>query len=77
MALTLDEALWQDPERMSGAVCFRGTRIPVSILFDYLQVGEIEGFLAGYPDVTPEMVQTVLSSSLDFIEAKFAKRRTA
>jgi uncharacterized protein (DUF433 family) len=26
----------RDPEVMSGALCFRGTRVPVKNLFDYL-----------------------------------------
>lgn len=77
MAMTLEDALWQDPERMSGAVCFRGTRIPVSIFFDYLQVGDFDGFIVGYPDVSREMVEAVLTSSLAFVESRFAKRRTA
>jgi uncharacterized protein (DUF433 family) len=51
-AMTLDEALWKDTKRVSGAVCFRGTRIPVSILFDYIEAGELDRFYEGFPDVT-------------------------
>ncbi len=41
--------LWQDPDRMSGAVCFFGTRIPVSFLFDYIERGEkLEDFARDY-----------------------------
>jgi len=29
-----------DPERMSGEVCFQGTRVPVRNLFDYLAAGQ-------------------------------------
>jgi uncharacterized protein (DUF433 family) len=32
-----EDLIWQDSDRMSGAVCFYGTRIPVSFLFDYLR----------------------------------------
>ena len=60
--MTRDEAIWQDAERVSGAVCFRGTRIPISILYDYLEVDNLEGFLEGYPDVTPDMVEAVIRS---------------
>ena len=49
--MTLEEALWQDLERMSGTVCFRGTRITVSILFDYLQLGDLVDFFDGGPEV--------------------------
>ena len=27
--MTLEEAVWVDPDRMSGAPCFRGSRLPV------------------------------------------------
>lgn len=41
--------LWQDPDRMSGAICFYGTRIPVSFLFDYVERGEkLEDFARDY-----------------------------
>ncbi len=35
-----------DPEIMSGAPCFAGTRVPIQNLIDYLEGGEsIEDFL--------------------------------
>lgn len=37
--MTLDEAVWVDPGRMSGAPCFRGSRLPVQQLFDWLADG--------------------------------------
>ena len=37
--MTLDEAVWADPGRMSGAPCFRGSRLPVQQLFDWLADG--------------------------------------
>ena len=66
--MRLEDALWQDPERMSGAVCFRDTRIPVSVLFDYLVGDGLEEFYAGYPDVRPEQVKSVLDTSLTRVE---------
>lgn len=71
--MTLDEALWQDPARCSGAVCFRNTRIMVSILFDNLNhPGGYELFLENYPDVTPDMVQAVLDYAETAIDRRFA-----
>ena len=32
-----DHLIWTDSERMSGAPCFYGTRVPVKNLFDYLE----------------------------------------
>ena len=37
--VTLEEAVWVDPDRMSGAPCFRGSRLPVEQLFDWLADG--------------------------------------
>ena len=38
-AMTIDRAVWVDPGRMSGAPCFRGSRLPVQQLFDWLADG--------------------------------------
>lgn len=37
--MTVDDAVWADPDRMSGALCFRGSRLPVQQLFDWLADG--------------------------------------
>lgn len=75
--MTIDEALWQDPLRVSGAVCFRNTRIPVAILFDYLEVDDLDGFYESYPDVSSDMVEAVIAISRELVESEFAKRKTA
>lgn len=50
-----------DPEIMGGAPCFAGTRVPIQILFDYLEDGEsLDRFLAGFPSVTREQAIEVL-----------------
>jgi uncharacterized protein (DUF433 family) len=57
----LDEAIWINPGRMSGAPCFRGTRVPVQSLIDFLEGGEsIDQFLVLYPSVTRQQVLAVL-----------------
>ena len=51
----------RDPRRMSGAWVFRGTRVPVSALFENLEDGvETTEFVDLFPDVTLEQVRTVL-----------------
>jgi uncharacterized protein (DUF433 family) len=46
-----------DPEIMSGAPCFAGTRVPIQHLIDYLEGGDsIEDFLEGFPTVSREQV---------------------
>ena len=37
--MTLEQAVWVDPDRMSGTPCFRGSRLPVQQLFDWLADG--------------------------------------
>jgi uncharacterized protein (DUF433 family) len=54
-------AVWVNSGRMSGAPCFRNTRVPVQSLIDFLEGGEtVEAFLVLYPSVTRELVITVL-----------------
>lgn len=49
------------PDRMSGAPCFNGTRVPVQNLFDYIEGGEpIDEFLTDFPNVTREHAIAVL-----------------
>ena len=36
----MQEAITRDPEVMHGIPVFRGTRVPVQTLFDYLENGE-------------------------------------
>jgi uncharacterized protein (DUF433 family) len=64
----LDKAIWVDPQRLSGAPCFRGTRVPVQSLIDLLEGGEtIDTFLSLYPSITREQVTAVLDFANDQI----------
>jgi uncharacterized protein (DUF433 family) len=54
-------AITRDPETMHGAPVFRGTRVPVQTLFDYLEGGDsLEDFLEGFPTVSRELAIQVL-----------------
>ena len=64
----LDEVVWVNAQRMSGAPCFRGTRVPVQSLIDFLEGGEtIDQFLQLYPSITLQQVLTVLDFANDQI----------
>jgi uncharacterized protein (DUF433 family) len=53
--------LWINPNRVSGAPCFYGTRVPLKNLFDSLAAGEsLEEFLDGFDGVTREQALAVL-----------------
>jgi uncharacterized protein (DUF433 family) len=55
-----------DPEIMGGAAVFRGTRVPVQTLLDYLEAGDsIDVFLAGFPSVKREQVIAFLEQAKD------------
>ena len=61
MAATLKSSvIYSNPDTLGGTPVFKGTRVPVTILFDYLREGSLDEFLDGYPQVTKEMVETVL-----------------
>ena len=70
MPLVIDEAELQqlpvsaDPAVMSGALVFRGTRVPVDALISNLEAGlTLDEFLDNFPTVTREQALTVLEFS--------------
>jgi len=54
----------RDPEVMSGALCFRGTRVLVKNLFDYLEGSStLENFLEDFPSISREAAVSVLEAA--------------
>ncbi len=54
----------RDPEIMSGALCFKGTRVPVQNLFDYLEgTSSLEEFLEDFPSVSRKAAVAVLEAA--------------
>jgi uncharacterized protein (DUF433 family) len=54
----------RDPEIMSGALCFTGTRVPVKNLFDYLEGSStLEEFLEDFPSVSRTTAVAVLEAA--------------
>ena len=54
----------KNPEILGGTPVFRGTRVPIQTLFDYLQGGEtLEDFLEGFPTVTRDMAVAALEEA--------------
>lgn len=51
---------------MGGTPVFRGTRVPLQALLDYLEAGDsIDEFLEGFPTVTREQVVAFLEQAKD------------
>ncbi len=58
------------PDVMGGTPVFRGTRVPIQTLLDYLEAGEsIDNFLDGFPTVTREQVIAFLEEAKELIIA--------
>lgn len=54
-------AVEYDPEKLSGAWAFRGTRVPVSALFANLEGGAtVDDFVEWFPGVERDQVVSVL-----------------
>ncbi len=57
-------------EVMGGAPVFRGTRVPVQTLLDYLEAGDsIDEFLVGFPSVSRAQVIAFLEQAKDQLVA--------
>ena len=55
-----------DEEVLSGIPVFAGTRVPVTILMDYLKAGDsLERFLEGFPTVTRAQAIAFLDIALE------------
>ena len=57
----LQDILVANAETLSGAVRFKGTRVPVQALIDTLDTGQgISEFLEGWPNVPREYAEAVI-----------------
>jgi len=58
-----------DPEIMSGAPCFAGTRVPVRSLIDYIEGGDtLDEFLEQFPTVSRKQAVAYLEESAANLE---------
>jgi uncharacterized protein (DUF433 family) len=56
----------RNPDVMAGTPVFRGTRVPVQTLLDYLEAGDsIDEFLEGFPSVSRQLVIAFLEEAKD------------
>jgi uncharacterized protein (DUF433 family) len=64
------EAVERNPEKLSGAWVFRGTRVPVSALFENLEGGAtLDQFLAWFPGVARAQAEAVLEHAARSLQA--------
>ena len=58
---------------MHGLPVFRGTRVPVETLFEYLEGGDtLEDFLEGFPTVSRSLVVKALEEAKQLLLARTA-----
>ncbi len=59
-----------DPQILGGTPVFRGTRVPVKALFDYLRGNDtLAEFLDDFPTVSEQQAQAVLEAAELSVEA--------
>jgi uncharacterized protein (DUF433 family) len=59
--LTVNEVIARDPDMLGGTPVFRGTRVPLQALLDYLEGGQtLTEFLDDFPTVTREAAISAL-----------------
>ena len=60
-----------DLEKMGGTPVFRGTRVPVQTLLDYIEGdGTVNEFLEDFPSVAREQVLTFLEDAASLLTAR-------
>ena len=60
----MDSVIVKNPKILGGMAIFRGTRVPIQNLFDYLEGGEtLEEFLEGFPTVSREAALAALEEA--------------
>lgn len=65
----------KDPETMGGTPIFKGTRVPLQNLFDYLMDGpSMQEFLQEFPSVSREAAVTALNEAYAALVSKLGQR---
>jgi uncharacterized protein (DUF433 family) len=68
--MTLEQIVHRDPEISGGTPVFRGTRVPLRSLFDYLEGGEtLDEFLRQFPSVRREQAIALLELARENLAA--------
>jgi uncharacterized protein (DUF433 family) len=67
-SLRRDQVVHRDPEILGGIPVFIGTRVPVRILFEYLEAGDsLEMFLEQFPTVRREQAVAALEMAREIL----------
>ena len=73
--MSFTERIEINPRKLGGVPAFRGTRIPVSRLFDYLETGSsVEDFIGEY-EIDPERVRRFVRALRGTVASERAIRK--
>ncbi len=62
-----------DKEIVGGSPVFRGTRVTVQTLFDYLEESSLDEFLKGHPSVLKEQAEAVIEIAAQKLFTEIAR----
>ena len=66
-----ESVIVSDSEILGGTPCFRGTRVPVDSLIDYLEAGDnLDEFLDNFPSVSREAAIAALEEAKALLTAR-------
>jgi uncharacterized protein (DUF433 family) len=66
----MESVIVKNPKILGGTPVFRGTRVPLQLLFGSLERGHtLEEFLAGYPTVSRELAIAALEEAQQLLSA--------
>ncbi|HBY61558.1 MAG TPA: hypothetical protein DEH78_17185 [Solibacterales bacterium] len=66
-----ESVIVSDPEILGGTPCFRGTRVPVDSLIDYLEAGDsLDEFLDSFPSVDRSAAIAALEEAKALLTAR-------
>ena len=64
VVMSIDDLITVDPDILGGTPVFKGTRVPVRTLFEYLENDySLDEILECFPSLSREMVRKVLERS--------------
>jgi uncharacterized protein (DUF433 family) len=68
--MRLDQVVHRDPDILGGTPVFRGTRVPIRSLFDYVEGGDtLDEFLRQFPSVRREQAIALLDLAREALTA--------
>ena len=69
---TLNKYVEVEKDVASGAPVFKGTRVTVKTLFDYLEEESLEEFLKGFPSVTRKQAEGVIEMAAEKFKSELS-----